>query len=63
MPSVGMRPAPDTPLPPDDRFGVDVARFVERAPGPVDERQPPANPPVDVLRVLEAQAQLDVVIG
>lgn len=58
-----MRPAPDTPLPPDDRFGVDVARFVDGRPDPSTNDSPPANPPVDVLRVLEAQAQLDVVIG
>jgi hypothetical protein len=53
----------DQPLPPDDRFSVDVARFVDGRPDPSTNARPPENPPVDVIALLEAEERLASVFG
>ena len=54
---------PDAPLSPSNRFTVDAARFVEGRPDPSQNVHPPGNPPLDVLACLEAQAELDRIVG
>jgi hypothetical protein len=54
---------PDAPLPLDDRFAVDLARFLDGRVDPSRNVAPPGNGPIDVLACLEAQAELDRIIG
>ena len=50
----------DEPLDAEDpRFEVELARFVDGRPDPSSNTCPPGNPPLDVLKLLEAQEQLD----
>lgn len=56
-------PNPDAPLRPDERFTVDVNRFVEGRPDPSESVHPPGNGELDVMAMLEAQAQLDRIVG
>ena len=53
----------DVPLAPDDRFGVDVARFVEGRVDPSRNVSPPGGSDVDVMAVLEAEEQLRRIVG
>ena len=54
--------ADDRPLAPDSRFAVEVARLIEGRPDP-STNLPPSGGPVDVLRCLEWQEQLDRIVG
>ena len=54
---------PDAPLRPDDRFTVDLTRFVEGRPDPSENVHPPGGGPLDVLAVLDGQEQLDRIVG
>ena len=54
---------PDAPLPADDRFAVDLARFVDGRVDPSRNVHPPGNPPLDVLATLESEAALDRIVG
>ena len=54
---------PDAPGPSSDRFAVDVARFLDGRGDPSQNVHPPGNPPLDVLACLEAQAELDRIVG
>ena len=56
-------PDPDAPLPPADRFAVDLARFLDGRGDPSQNVHPPGNPPLDVLACLAAQAELDRIVG
>ena len=53
----------DVPLPPDARFSVDLARFVDGRVDPSQNVRPPGNSQVDVLAVLEAEEQLERIVG
>ena len=54
---------PDAPLPAADRFSVDLARFVDGRADPSQNVHPPGNPPLDVLACLQAQYELDRIVG
>ena len=54
---------PDALLPTDDRFAVDLARFIDGRCDPSQNVHPPGNPPLDVLACLQAQAELDRIVG
>ena len=56
-------PDPDAPLPPDGRFAVELARFLDGRVDPSCNGHPPGNPPLDVLAALEAQEALDRIVG
>ncbi len=53
----------DVPLRPDDRFAVDVARFVDGRVDPSTNTRPPGGSELDVLAVLEAEEQLRRIVG
>ena len=53
----------EEPLRPDARFSVDVARFLDGRPDPSRNVAPRGNAPLDVLAALEAQEQLDRIVG
>jgi hypothetical protein len=54
---------PDEPLPPDARFAVDVARFVDGREDPSQNVHPRGNAELDVLACLHGQEQLDSIVG
>lgn len=53
----------DVPLPSDDRFAVEARRFLEGRVDPGRNVHPPGNPPLDVLACLQAQDELDSIVG
>ncbi len=53
----------DLPLRPDDRFAVDVARFLDGRVDPSRNVAPPGGSEVDVMAVLEAEEQLRRIVG
>ena len=53
----------DLPLAHDDRFSVELARFLDGRADPSTRATPPGNPPIDVLAALRAQEQLDSIVG
>ncbi len=53
----------DTPLPGNDRFSVELARFLDGRVDPSLNVHPPGNPPLDVLATLEAEAELERIFG
>jgi hypothetical protein len=62
--TVIVHPAPDEqPLPGDDRFSVELTRFLEGRVDPGRNVHPPGNPPLDVLACLQAQDELDRIVG
>jgi hypothetical protein len=54
---------PDRPLRPDDRFAVDVARFLDGRPDPSLNVHPAGSGPLDMAAMLESQEQLDRIVG
>jgi hypothetical protein len=54
---------PDAPIRANDRFAVELARFLEGRVDPSRNVQPPGNPPLDVMACLQAQAELDRIVG
>lgn len=55
--------APDSPTSGDDRFGVELARFLDGRVDPSQNVSPPSNPPLDVVATLEAEAGLERIVG
>lgn len=54
---------PDGPLPPDSRFLVELARFLDGRGDPSQNVQPPGNAPLDPVAVLEREAELRRIVG
>lgn len=50
-------------MPADDRFAVEMARFLDGRVDPSQNVSPPGNPPLDVRATLEAEAGLERIIG
>jgi hypothetical protein len=46
-----------------DRFSVELARFLDDREDPSENVHPRGNRPLDVLAALEAQEQLDSIVG
>jgi len=55
--------ADDQPLRPDERFAVDLARWLDGRPDPSRNVRPPGNGSLDALRMLRGQEQLDAIVG
>ena len=53
----------DAPLAADDRFSVELARFLDGRVDPSRNVHPPGNPPLDLFATLEAQEGLERIIG
>ena len=53
----------DAPIPPDARFSVEVARFVDVRVDPSRNIAPPGGSDLDVIAVLEAEEQLARIVG
>jgi hypothetical protein len=54
---------PDQPMPANDRFAVELARFLDGRVDPSRNVAPPANPPLDALATLQAEAGLERIMG
>ena len=53
----------DRPMAAQDRFAVELARFVDGRVDPSRNVSPPGNPPLDVRATLEAEAGLERIMG
>lgn len=53
----------DAPLPAANRFSVELARFVDGRVDPGRNVAPPGNPPLDVIATLQAEAELERIVG
>ncbi|MBA2517574.1 MAG: hypothetical protein H0V22_09735 [Solirubrobacterales bacterium] len=53
----------DLPMPAHDRFAVEMARFMDGRIDPSQNISPPGNPPLDVLATLQAEAELERIVG
>lgn len=57
------RPQSDLPMPANDRFAVELARFMDGRVDPSQNVAPPGNPPLDARATREAEAGLERIIG
>ena len=53
----------DAPIPPDARFAVEVARFVDGRVDPSQNVAPAGGSDLDVIAVLAAEEQLARIVG